>query len=109
MPWLIALKVLGNIENDYLHVFGGFSPLFEIQDGSRRPILKKKCGNFFSMPQFASGQFQAKKKKKKIFAIEKKKNLGLRKILEFLENVLIFFLCIVKVSLCHLCVLQFEV
>ena len=42
MPWLIALKVLGNIGNDYWHLFGGFSPMFEIQDGRRWPSGLKK-------------------------------------------------------------------
>ena len=67
--------------------------------------MKKNFGHFFSMPQFDLGNLKLKNFVL-FFAFEKKFFLGLRK---FLENFgIFFFLCIVKVSLCLLCVLQVD-
>ena len=70
--------------------------------------FEKKFWSLFFNATIWFGQFQAKKK---IFFLPLKKNKfwDLENFWQFLEKILIFFLRIVKVSLCHLCVLQFEV
>ena len=86
MPCLIALKILGNIGNDYLHLFGVFSPLFQIQNGCRRPFWKKNWSLFFNA-KFDLGHFKLKKKK----------ILPLKKI--FFWDFFDFFFCVL--SKCH--------
>ena len=65
------------------------------------------------MPQFDLGNFKLLKKKKNFLPLKIVFFWDLEtifwKILENEKFFLIFFLRIVKVSLCHLCVLQFEV